>query len=239
MHGMVAMVEAGDEFVPVPGFFKADVAHGAFVLGDHPFQHELLERHFALMQRRVVIHRRAGERLEQAEGAPEGHVENLLGALGVVLHQHFDRGEAALRVAGFVGLDAGEQVGEIDVAGFHRIGRKGHELDVGKAMLNRQAGGDGGFHAVGIQHAVIEEIADRDDRPFIGVEGFLAPVEARVVLQQVVREGEVELGMADFVEHAVDAEIAPARRGREAAEARLHGDRHLLDEAGGAHVHHG
>ena len=163
-------------------------------------------------------------------------VEDVLRALRVVLHQHFERREAQLRVARLVGLDARQQVREVDVAGLHGVGRERDELDVGEAVLDGQAGGHRGLDAVGVEHPVVEEVLHRQHAPLVGVEGLVAPVEALVVLEQVVRERQVELRVADLVEHAEHAEVAPARRRREAAEAALHRDRHLLDHAGRAHV---
>ena len=54
-----------------------------------------------------------------------------------------------------------------------------------------------------------------------------------------MRERQVQLRMADFVEHAVDTQVAPTRGGCKAAEAALHGDRHLLNTAGCTHVQNG
>ena len=153
-----------------------------------------------------------------------------------MLHQDSQSGESLLRVPGLVGLDRGQQVRPVDVAGRHRVGGERDELDVGEAVLDGQVRGQRRLDAVGAQHDVVEQVPDRDYRPLVGVERALRPVEPRVVLQQLVRESQVKLGMPGLVEHAEHAEVAPLGRWGEPAEPALHGDRHVLDHADAAHV---
>src|SRR5438874_518673 len=81
-------------------------------------------------------------------------------------------------------------------------------------------------------------MADRQDPPLVGMERFHCPVELRRLLEQVVRERQVELGMTDLVEHPVDGDVPPAGRGSKAGKPPLHVHRHLLDHGDRAHVQH-
>ena len=106
-----------------------------------------------------------------------------------MLHEHFQRRKSQLRVTRLIRLNTGEQVREIHVTGLHGIGRQCDELHVRKAVLDGETHGHGGFDAIGVQHPIVKEILDRQYAPFIRVKGFVAPVKALVVLEQVMRKG--------------------------------------------------
>jgi hypothetical protein len=135
-----------------------------------------------------------------------------------VLHQNFQRREALLRMPRFVRLYAGKQVRETDVAALHCVGGERDELHVREPVFQGEVHAQRGIDAIGVQQPIVAEAANGDDTPLVGVKGLLAPVEARIVLQQIMREQQLELRVSDLVEHAEHSDVAPARARREARE---------------------
>ena len=154
-----------------------------------------------------------------------------------MLDQHLQRGSALLGVAGLVGLDGGDQVGEGHVARFEGVGGQGYELDVGEARLEGERQLDGDVHHAAADHHVIDQRPQRDAHPVIGVQGLVSPVELRIALHQFVREVEAELAVPDLVEGAHDRHVAPSGAEAEAGHTALPVDSRVLDEGNSSEVH--
>ena len=140
---VVVLVEVTQEDVPVPGLVEPEVLEGAGELVDDPLLHELLERALPVLERHVVVHGQAGQDREQLPGPPEGDVDQVLSLVLLAALDHgLEDGRADLGVAGLVGLDALDELGEGEVAGPGGVGRQADELQVGEARLEGEVGHD-------------------------------------------------------------------------------------------------
>ena len=166
-----------------------------------------------MLERRVVVHDRTGQHREQLPGPPQGDVDPFLGLLLLpVRDQHLERRTADLGMAGFVGLDAGNQVGEGMVAGLRRICGEAEKLHVGEAGLETEGEHDRDADRVARHHDVVEEMARGDHRPFIGVVGLEGPIHLPVLGHVLMGEVELHLAMADFIHAAQRGHVAHPRR---------------------------
>ena len=214
---VVVVLDVVEEDVPIPRGVEAQVLHLAVPLPDHPFVHELLERHVPLFERDVVIHRDADGDREQAPDPPQRDVHRLLRFLFAAVADHdLDGRRAELGVAGLVRLDARDQVREGVVAHVRGVGREPDHLEVGERGLEREGDHDRGGHGVAGHHDVVHRVAAAEHRPVPRVLRPVGPVILAVAAHQLVREVELELGVTQLVQHPVDGHVAHGRRRTEA-----------------------
>src|SRR3989442_4641424 len=222
MQAMVIPVQLIQEGLPVPGGLHAEIAELVHKLLDDPLFHELLERHGAVFERRVVVHRESGEQAEEAPASPEHHVYQSLGfILHAVLHQNLQRRLALLGMASLIGLDAGDQGAELYVSHMHSIGGHAQELKVREACLEGKCELDGSTQRiVGSEH-VVKDMPSGDRAPFIGMESLMRPVKLRILRQEFVREKQLDLAVTGFVQCAEGSHVTPGCRPSKACHTRL------------------
>src|SRR5688500_9766801 len=166
---VVVLVQVTEEDVPVPRLVEAELLQRAGELVDDPLLHELLERPLSVLEGHVVVHGQAGQDREELPRPPEGDVDEVLGLLLLAGLDHgLQDGRADLGVAGLVGLDALDQLGEGEVAGPGGVGRQTDELQVRVPRLEGEVGHDRRGQGIAGHEHVVEGVAGGGGAPRLG-----------------------------------------------------------------------
>src|SRR4029077_20394566 len=80
---------------------------------------------------------------------------------------------------------------------------------------------------------VIKKMTDGNHSPLIGVMAFVRPVEARLLVEQGVRKGELNLAVAHFVQRTEQRHVTPSRGAPKSAHASLTDGRQVLGHCDG------
>ena len=101
------------------------------------------------------------------------------------------------------------------------VGREADHLQVGERGLEGEGDHDRRGDGVPRHHDVVKRMTAAEHRPVLGMLGLVGPVVLAVEVDQLVREEELQLGVPQLVEHAVDRHVAHRGRRAEAGHPRL------------------